>query len=73
MQPKQLSKFLEFCFCVRLGKDVGNIVSGQNVLDHDFSVLNRFANEVVAHVNVLCARVKFVVLSECDRSLIIAI
>ena len=73
MQPEQLSEFPEFCFCKQLGKDVGNVVSGRNVLDHDFSVLNRFVKEVVAHVNVLCARVKFVVLSKCDRSLIIAI
>ena len=72
-QSEQLSEFPEFCFCERLGEDVGDIVSGRNVLDCDFSVLNRFANEVVAHVNVFCARVKFVVLSECDRSLIIAI
>ena len=55
-QPEQLSEFPEFCFCERLGKDVRNIVSGRNLLDRDFSVLNRFANEVVAHVNVFCAR-----------------
>ena len=73
MQPEQLSKFPEFCFCEQLGKDVGNVVSGQNVLDRNFSVLNHFVNEVVVHVNVLCVRVKFAVLSECNRSLIIAI
>ena len=72
-QPEQLSEFLEFCFCERLGKDVRNVVSSQNVSDRDFSVLNRFANEVVVHVNVFCAHVKFVILSKCDRSLIIAI
>ena len=73
MQPEQLSEFPEFCFCERLGKDVGNIVSGWNVSDHDFSVLNHFMNEVVAHVNVFCVRMKFFILSECDCSLIIAI
>ena len=73
MQPKQLSKFPEFCFCEWLGKDVGNVVSGRNVLDHNFSILNRFANEVVVHVNVFCACMKFVILSECDHSLIITI
>ena len=62
-QPKQLSEFPEFCFCEWLGKDVGNVVSGQNVLDCDFSVLNHFMNEVVAHVNVFCAHMKFVILA----------
>ena len=63
-QPKQLSEFPEFCFCKRLGKDVGNVVSGRNVSDRDFSIFNCFANEVVAHVNIF---------SESDRPLIIAI
>ena len=73
VQPEQLSEFPEFSFCEWLGKDVGNIVSGQNVLDCDFSVLSCFTNEVVVHVNVFCACMKFVILSECDCSLIITI
>ena len=73
VQPEQFSEFPEFCFCELLGKDVGNIVSGRNILDCDFSVLNRFVKEVLAHINVFCAHVKFVILSECNRSLIIAI
>ena len=73
MQPKELSEFLEFSFCEQLGKDVRNIVFGRDVSDLNFSILNCFMNEVVAHVNVFCACVKFVILSECDLSLIIAI
>ena len=73
MQPEQLSEFPEFCFCKQLGKDVGNVVSGRNVSDCDFSVFNHFTNEVVAHVNVFCACVKFVIYGKCDRSLIITI
>ena len=73
MQPEQLSKFLEFSFCEWLGKDVRNVVSSWNVLDCDFSVLNCFVNEVVVHINVFCAHMKFVILSECNCSLIIAI
>ena len=73
MWPKQFSTFLEFSFCERLGKDVRNIVSSWNVLDCDFSILNHFMNEVVVHINVFCAHMKFVILSKCDHSLIIAI
>ena len=40
--------------CKQLGKNIGNIVPGQNVLDHNLFVLNHFANEVVVHVDVLC-------------------
>ena len=73
MQPKQLSKFLEFSFCKWLGKNVRNVVSSQNVSDHNFSVFNHFMNEVVAHINVFCVHMKFVILSEHNRTLIIAI
>ena len=72
-QPCPLGISPEFSFCKQLGKDVRNIVSSQNVSNCNFSVLNHFTNKVVAHINVFCVHVKFVILSECNCSLIITI
>ena len=43
------------------------------LLDHNFSILNHFMNEVVVHVNVLCVCMKFVIFCKCNHTLIITI
>src|ERR1700684_4104939 len=68
-----LDEPFEFRLREGFGKNVGNIVVGRDVLHVDTAVHDGFTNEMIPNIDVLRARVKFVVFRERNSTLIVAI
>ena len=63
----------ELHFHQRLCKNVRDVVIHWDVFDLNFPVLDHFVNKVIADANVLGLCIKFIVLRQCDCTLIVTI